>query len=172
MDMPYPPLQVANELLQAHGDVSHMKLQKLLYYANGWWLATEGQPLLNEDPEVWRYGPVFRWLYSALSRFGHSSIGGPIPPGPFAAGAQANLVGEPDEGRVRNLLNWIWVEHGQKSAAQLSEETHAPGTPWRIIAEKHGFHVPLNTPIPREMDWDYFAKLARARGYQTRPLAA
>lgn len=170
--MPHPALQVANELLQAHGDVSHMKLQKLLYYANGWWLATEGTPLLNEFPQVWRYGPVFRWLYNTLSRFGHNEIGGPVPPGPFGGGNLPTLEGVAEAPRVRALLAWIWTEHGHKTAVQLSDETHAVGTPWWIIAERHGFRVPLNTPIPPQADWDYFANLARTRGIETHPLTA
>lgn len=170
--MAYPALKVANELLAKHGDVSHMKLQKLLYYANGWWLATEGAPLLNEPPQVWRFGPVFRWLYSSLSRFGHSQIGGPVPIGPFGGGDRPTLENEDGVERVRRLLDWIWAEHGAKDAIQLSEETHAPGTPWRKIAEKHNFRVPQNTPIPPQMDWEYFANLARARGIPTKSITA
>lgn len=170
--MPLPALNVANELLTLHGDVSHMKLQKLLYYANGWWLATEGAPLLNEPPEVWRFGPVFRWLYSSLSRFGHSNIGGPVPVGPFGGGECPVLEGQADADRVRRLLEWVWQEYGGKSAIQLSEDTHAPGTPWRQIAERHNFRVPQSTPIPAKLDWEYFSKLAQARGISTKPLAA
>ena len=169
--MAYPALRVANELLQLHGDVSHMKLQKLLYYANGWWLAMEGQPLLNENPQVWRYGPVFRWLYSSLSRFGHADIGKPVPPGPFGP-QNLTLEGEQGADNVRNLLSWIWAEHGQKTAIQLSDETHAPGTPWRKIAEEHNFRVPTNTEIPPQLDWEYFASLAQVRGFSPQPLKA
>jgi uncharacterized phage-associated protein len=168
--MPLPALKAANELLKLHGDVDHMKLQKLLYYANGWWLATEGTPLLNEPPEVWRYGPVFAWLYSSLNRFGHSNIGGPVAPGPFAIANQAEV--DVPQDRLKRLLEWIWNEHGHKSAIQLSDETHAVGTPWRQIAEKHNFRIPANTPIPAKLDWEYFTKLARTRGIATQPLRA
>ena len=167
--MPHPSVQVANQLLAAHGDVSHMKLQKLLYYANGWWLATHGEPLLNEPPQVWRYGPVFRGLYGIFARFGHSSIGTPVSPGPFPNGV--NLV-EGDNGNVTPFLDWIWQEHGHKTAGQLSDETHALGTPWRQIAEKHNFRVPPNTVIEPELDYDYFANLAKVRGVPTVPLCA
>ncbi len=169
--MEYPSLQIANEILASHGDVSHMKLQKLLYYANGWWLATNGQRLLNENPQVWRYGPVYNWLYKTLSRFGHSDIGGPVKGNPFADAAERLGDGE-EQGRVRTLLDWIWGEHGTKTAIQLSEETHAPGTPWRQIAEKYKFRVPYDVDISPERDWAFFAKLAQQRGIQTVPLIA
>lgn len=169
--MSYPSIQVANELLSSHGDVSHMKLQKLLYYANGWWLATTGEPLLNEEPQVWRYGPVYQYLYRTLSRFGHQSIGGPVKGSPFVNEPERLSDGE-EEGRVRQLLDWIWDEHGAKSAMQLSDETHAPGTPWRQIAEKYNFKVPFDVDISPDRDWAFFARLAEQRGIQTVPLKA
>ncbi|MBQ1498462.1 MAG: DUF4065 domain-containing protein [Sphingomonas sp.] len=169
--MSFPALKVANELLQLHGDIDPMKLQKLLYYANGWWLATHGAPLLNENPQVWRYGPVFRGLYGAFARFGRDDIGGPVRGGPFTADPPF-LTNELDAVEARQLLAWIWDEHGSKSAIQLSDETHAPGTPWRKIAERHNFRVPEGTPIPPREDWAYFAELAQGRGVATRPLAA
>lgn len=169
--MEYPSHQIANEILAAHGDVSHMKLQKLLYYANGWWLATTGHRLLNENPQVWRYGPVFSYLYRTLSRFGHSNIGGPVKGNPFAAQPEM-LGGGAEEQQVRKLLEWIWEENSTKTAVQLSDETHALGTPWRQIAEKYNFRVPYDVEISPTMDWEFFAKLAQQRGLATVPLAA
>lgn len=170
--MPHAAIRVANELLRDHPNVDHMKLQKLLYYANGWWLATHGEPLLTEYPQVWRYGPVFRQLYSTLSRFGHSNIGGPVAVGIFGGGNQPNLDEAEDAKEIRDLLHAIWEEHGHKSAIQLSNETHGVGTPWRTIAERHNFSVPVNTPIPPQEDWAYFARLAREREIPTTPLRA
>jgi uncharacterized phage-associated protein len=169
--MAYPSIHIANELLSSHGDVSHMKLQKLLYFANGWWLATSGAPLLNESPQVWRYGPVYQYLYKIFSRFGHTNIGGPVKGNPFADEPE-KLGDSAEEQRVRQLLEWIWVEYGPKSAIQLSDETHAPGTPWRQIAEEHKFKVPFEVEISPKKDWEFFAGLAQQRGIQTVPLAA
>lgn len=160
--MSFTSLKVANELLRLHGDIDPMKLQKLLYYANGWWLATHGEPLLTEQPQVWRYGPVFRGLYGTFAKFGRENIGGPVSGGPFTPDPQF-LGDSAAEEEVRQLLKWIWDEHGNKSAIKLSDETHAPGTPWRKIAERHDFRVPEGTPIPPEADWEYFAGLAKAR---------
>jgi len=42
--------------------ISTMKLQKLLYLAQGWNLALTGKPLFREDFEAWASGPVCRTL--------------------------------------------------------------------------------------------------------------
>ncbi len=39
-------------------DVTPLKLQKLLYYCQGYALALTGKPLFPEPVEAWRYGPV------------------------------------------------------------------------------------------------------------------
>ena len=41
------------------GDIiSNLKLQKLLYYVQGFHLAIENEPLFMEDIQAWQYGPV------------------------------------------------------------------------------------------------------------------
>lgn len=172
--MAYAPIKVANEFIARFGEVApidHMKLQKLLYFTNGWYLALAGRPLLTENPQVWRYGPVFRWLYNVFSRFGRSFIREPISGNPFRGGEPDRLdqAGLDDIG---DLIDWVWGEYGGKSGIQLSDETHAPGTPWRRIAETSGFRVPLDTEIPPVEDYEYFAQLAKNRGWEPAPFAA
>lgn len=170
----FSPIAVANEFISEFGatapDLTHLKLQKLAYFSNGWWLATQGDPLLNEKPQVWRYGPVFESLYHILSRYGDMPI--KRPTGATLFDDSNPRVGGDRASEVRNLVKWIWTEYGSRSAAQLSELTHQVGTPWRNIASRRNFHVPMNTVIPPEEDWKYFARLASQRAIRTRPLTS
>ena len=161
--MQYSGIQVANELLELDPSLDHMKLQKLMYYANGWWLALRGEPLISERPQVWRYGPVFRQIYSIFSRFGHYAIGGLVKANPFANEPERVPAGIERE-NVRSFLQWILNEHGYKSAIALSDETHAVGTPWWDLAARYKFALPRNIDIPLENDRAYFLNQARARG--------
>ncbi|VEI13109.1 Uncharacterized phage-associated protein [Trueperella bialowiezensis] len=54
---------VAARILDNHGVMSTMKLQKLVFYAQAESLATTGQPLFSEDFQAWRGGPVSLALY-------------------------------------------------------------------------------------------------------------
>lgn len=169
--MQYAPLAVANELIRRHpGEVDPMKLQKLLYFANGWWLAAKGRPLLTERPQVWRYGPVFKSVYRDFSRYGRSRIPEPERRSPFDHNPPFVEGEEADE--IRRMLDWIWSGYGHRSGPDLSDETHKPGTPWRNIAERHGYTVDPGTEISTEEDWEYFARLAKARGLNVIPMAA
>ncbi|WP_377476636.1 MAG: DUF4065 domain-containing protein [Microcoleus anatoxicus] len=45
--------------------LSNHKLQKLLYYAQAWYLAFEDTPLFDEDFEAWVHGPTIPALFYA-----------------------------------------------------------------------------------------------------------
>lgn len=38
--------------------ITHLKLQKLVYYAQAWNLAHFGEPLFDEELKAWTHGPV------------------------------------------------------------------------------------------------------------------
>ncbi|WP_172119141.1 Panacea domain-containing protein [Actinomyces faecalis] len=40
-----------------------MKIQKLLYYVQGSYLVQTGRPLFPEEPQAWRFGPVYVPVY-------------------------------------------------------------------------------------------------------------
>lgn len=142
------PLAVANTFIDRYGQnggLSHMKLQKLVYYCHGWWLSHYDRPFLNERPEVWKFGPVFGGLYRELNGFGWQSISAPQAPTFYNA---PPLV---EDQNVGALIDWVWSRYGGYDAIELSEKTHSPGTPWRLIAEQHDFVVPRHTQIPDDL---------------------
>ena len=68
MSAPYSSKAVANSFLDIAeagnvNDISPMKLQKLVYYAHAWHLAFLGQPLIREEVQAWKFGPVIPDVY-------------------------------------------------------------------------------------------------------------
>jgi uncharacterized phage-associated protein len=53
-------------ILKYFGPMSHLKLQKLLFYCQAYHLAYFKEPLFNEDFEAWVHGPVCREVYNVL----------------------------------------------------------------------------------------------------------
>lgn len=78
--MAYPVLAVANKILAygasaTNGElVSNLKLQKLLYYVQGFHLAVFGEPLFEEEIEAWMYGPVVPSVYAHYQEYGNKGI--------------------------------------------------------------------------------------------------
>lgn len=161
------PIQVSNAFIERYGQQSpltHMKLQKLVFYANGWNLGITRRPLVNERAQVWRYGPVFRSLYDALTGYGNQRIDQPSRLNPFSNEIPTVPRNNTPDSQI---IDWVWQRYGGFSAAALSDQTHAPGTPWRLIAEQHNFAVPFNTDIPDELVEAYFSRLAQTEGIIT-----
>lgn len=59
-------LDVAAYILNKQGPMTHMKLQRLVYYSQAWHLVWEDKPLFAERIEAWAGGPVIPVLYEAL----------------------------------------------------------------------------------------------------------
>src|SRR4051794_31282897 len=80
--MPYSAAAVANYFIdlaaQESKTLTPMKVQKLVYYAHGWHLAITGEPLIDEQVEAWRWGPVIHSLYSCLAEHGNQAIRKPV----------------------------------------------------------------------------------------------
>jgi uncharacterized phage-associated protein len=162
MPRPYRPLALANSLIAGFGyvdGIDHMKLQKLVYLAHGWWLAYHDSAIINESPQVWRYGPVFASMYHALKGFGDHPIRLP----------QRDILNEdpPDideaDDEAFALIDWTWARYGGFSGVRLSDMTHAVGTPWRTIAEDRKYRVPSNFPIPDDIIKHYFREVEPKR---------
>ncbi len=56
---------VAERILATDPSCDKMKLHKLLYYVQGWSQAWTGHPLFHEAPEAWKFGPVYKSVYTA-----------------------------------------------------------------------------------------------------------
>ncbi len=54
---------VAAYILQKQGELTAMKLQKLVYYSQAWSLVWDEEPLFAERLEAWANGPVVPDLY-------------------------------------------------------------------------------------------------------------
>lgn len=72
--------KISRTIIKHHRDFfgespSPMKLQKLCYYSQGYFLAyNDGKALFPDDFEAWVYGPVVRDLYQKYKRFEWKAI--------------------------------------------------------------------------------------------------
>jgi len=136
--------------------ISHIKLQKLLYFAQGIHLgAFEGKPLFNNRIEAWKFGPVVPDVYhNKFKHFGNNPI------------RRDNLdivLGIDFLDRVKRLdtdklpfLNDIWETYKNFSPFELVQMTHVKGSPWYEIFETQG--RPENVEITKDAMTQYFKK--------------
>ncbi|MFC1736958.1 Panacea domain-containing protein [Candidatus Hydrogenedentota bacterium] len=102
------------------GDViSNLKLQKLVYYAQGFHLALMGRPLFKEQIKAWQHGPVIPSLYDKYKEYEARGI--PRP--------DSIDLSKYDKPTVE-LLDEVYEVFGQFSAWKLRNMTHEE-PPWK-----------------------------------------
>lgn len=108
---------VAAYILQQHGAMTAMKLQKLCYYAQAWHLVWDEQPLFDSEIQAWANGPVVVDLY----RMHRGRL--QLNAGDITGNPSSLLAGEQES--IDAVLDF----YGDKSAHDLSELTHREA-PW------------------------------------------
>ena len=157
--MPYPVKAVANyflDLAKLDGKpLNPMKIQKLIYLAHGWNLATSGNPLIYEPFKAWRYGPVVPILYSELKKYGANTIKEPV-----GGNLEPDISDYGDESSAADAcksMAAVWSTYADFSGIRLSALTHEEGSPWyRVVTEPP--NVP-NKVIPNDYIREYFIDL-------------
>jgi uncharacterized phage-associated protein len=167
VSMLYKGKSIANAFLTlANRDgyrIDPLKLQKLLYYANGYYMAEHaGQPLINEHFEAWDYGPVIPTVYYEFREYKD----GPIKRFAYTwdrSTAQMIVapqpVGDPAAGEV---ISWVWDQYKNYSGLQLSEMTHKEGSPWHNARSKPVNYRMRNERLEPTDILDYFKALGVA----------
>ena len=104
--------------------LTNLKIQKLLYYAQGFSLAIHRRPLFSEKIVRWNLGPVVIEVYEYYKQFGADSI--PKPENFDVTKFNSDEI---------YLINEVFEVYGQFSAAALVNMTHDE-PPWRSTKDR------------------------------------
>ena len=100
-----------------HGDLlSNLKLQKLVYYAQAWFLGLHGKQLFPDKIEAWVHGPVVPELYRRFRTYKWNPIT-----------ERVRCPELPKE--VKEHLNDVFDAYGRFSAWEIERITHSE-QPW------------------------------------------
>lgn len=136
------PIDVANYFLylsklKEDESVTNLKLQKLVYYAQGYYSAIFDKYLFQDDIYAWAHGPVVPDLYHFFKKYGKNSI---ETPDNFDAKCLTD--------EERELIDEVFDVYGQFSAWKLRNLTHEE-KPWMDHENDAGL-------IPKQEIKDYF----------------
>ena len=148
---------VANTLL-AYGDregipISPLKVQKLIYFAEGHSWRTRQAGLVFNSFGAWDFGPVIKVVYDAFKDLGHRPINRRATWMNFAAGGSELAATRFSEEDVRCIEQAMSI-YGPVDANILSRLSHARGGPWDIV-RRDPARFPNNL-IPRSLIAAYF----------------
>jgi len=139
---------VAAYILERHGPMTAMKLQKLVYYSQAWSLVWDEQALFPERIEAWANGPVVPALY-AKHRGKFSVDRGALPDG------NPEALGKDGTETVDGVLGF----YGPKSAEWLSDLTHKE-LPWKLARVGVGEMENSDREITLDSMAEYYTRVA------------
>lgn len=131
-------------------ELTHVALQKLLFFAHAAYLLKTRRPLASGYFEAWRYGPVHTGAYMAFNSAGSTPI-------KFRAERQDPFTGKrspipelADPGAL-SVINRVVEFQGKLSVAHLVALSQARGGPWHMVVERASNLLSLNLRIPDDM---------------------
>jgi uncharacterized phage-associated protein len=153
--MSYPASLIAFAFVKKGIDegkfVTQMKLQKLVYFAQGVHLAKYHKPLINETFQAWMYGPVIPEIYQNFKLYGSRPITDTVEFTPSPAYTPPTKL----NAEALDTINYTWEVLKDFSAMSLSNWTHQADGPWSKV------YIPdaKDTPISNNDIKQYFEKL-------------
>ena len=116
--------------------LDHLKLQKLLYYINVFWMDKFGVTATTENTEKWQLGPVIKEVYTEFK------VNGSYP----ITEVPKKIVFNQDSFFIKyesiktpalkeheaELINEVLDIYGKKGSFELVDETHEH-TPWKSL---------------------------------------
>lgn len=135
---------VAAAIIEMKPGVDQMKLQKLLYYAQGWHLAWYGSPLFGDAVEAWAFGPAIGDVYTAYKDCADEPISTP-------SGGHPEKLGE----KERKALEAVVAAYGPLSGPELAALTHQE-EPWLNAREGYEEGQRSRRAIKRDTIRRYF----------------
>ena len=106
--------------------MTNLKLQKLLYYSQGFILAILNKKLFEDPIEAWPYGPVVPTVYDIYKQYEKNPIPVEHLNGDFSIFTD----------NEKNIMTQVYSEYGQYSAWKLAEMTHEE-MPWKSTPSRH-----------------------------------
>ncbi len=119
--------------------VTQMKLQKMVYFAHGYNLAKLDEPLIKENVQAWKFGPVIPVIYNDYKLYGNlpiinfdksTSIYSWIDVSNSNLGTDA-----------KEAIDYTWRATAHLSAADLSSWTHKDGSPWQQVYSEQDMSI-------------------------------
>lgn len=158
----YDALAVANAFIdlakESGEEITHLKLQKLIYIAYGWYFVNFDIPLIKERVEAWKYGPVIRSVYDEFKTCGRNPITdyGTVVNVLETFGSDKIILDTPkiEDPEALEFIGEIWNVFGSYNGYELANSTHKEGTPWYQAKEKN-----LDI-VPDDFIKNYYKKMA------------
>ena len=144
----YSAIDIARYIIKYSNEkeyrVSNLKLQKLLYFVQAYFLISLDKPAFSERIEAWSFGPVVPVVYREFKKYGSADI---PPVGRWVFKSEHNFwdIYHDDYSYIpikkahKKIINKVVDEFSEYSAVGLMKLTHDQ-TPWKEAFNPQSYH--------------------------------
>ena len=141
-------IKIATEyIINKCKEVTHLPLQKMLYYAQGFYMAFYKVEFFESDCEAWVHGPVYREIYNQFKEYKYHTIEN-----------KNNIRLELFTNEEIEILDSVCENFGCYSGTMLESFTHDED-PWRIARGELDEKEKSDKIIEKKIINEYFAKV-------------
>ncbi|WP_313617856.1 Panacea domain-containing protein [Agrobacterium sp.] len=160
--MPYDARAVANFFIETawreKNSLTHLSLQKIIFFAHAWHLAKYGNPLIGQKFEAWQYGPVVRVVYDQLKDCKDRPIDKRLRKLDLTSGRWVEVECDFKDEEMSFLSN-LFQYYSKFHAGKLVDLTHDKEGPWEKI-----WNMSVDKAVPGMIIPDEDIKLWILRG--------
>ena len=152
--------QVVNWFLSQSNDenrITHLALQKLLYFSQGWNLALNNKCLFDDDCEAWVHGAVYRNIYDEFKQFKYNPL-------PYV---EKDVDLSPEEVTVLENVKRFYFEVYTPKTLELICHLEEP---YKIVRKGHSESNRSGEIINKQLIRDYYFDIARKYNITTESL--
>ncbi|NLR69837.1 SocA family protein [Novosphingobium sp. ERN07] len=139
--------------------MTNLALQKLLYFAHGWFYAMYDKPLVKSKFEAWKYGPVQRVIYDQFKAFRDQPIRD--VKATYIDPLTGESVYRPHnvESQHASMIELVLEQYAQYTANQLVEASHVEDGPWEYVWQQADDSIYPGMKIPDALILDHFRRI-------------
>lgn len=162
--MAYEARAIANFILD-YADmrgypITIMALLKIIFFGHGWNFARVRKPLIREPFEAWKDGPVVRIVWESFrDEAGRPITGRATRYDPVTE--ERSTVRYDLDSETASFLESIVETYADYHAFELSDMTHAKGSPWDRVWNAPGGKVRAGMVISNDEIKQYFIRSAK-----------
>lgn len=130
----------ADDIYDVYEGITHLKVQKLLYYAEGVYSAVTDNDIFKEKIMAWPHGPVVVEVYEKFSINGSKEL-------EFDNTYWKKIQQIINDNDILNILKLVYESYAGYTAWQLREKTHIAGGPWQITVDTKGMQKEIDKKL-------------------------
>lgn len=157
---PYDAREIANYLLdyadKKNVALGQISLLKLLYFCHGWYLFYKQQPLVKNEFEAWKDGPVVRVVRDAFKHHGKHKISSRAERFDLLTGEVSVVI--PDLSYAdQRFVEQIFALYEDFGPWELRDLTHEIGSPWDKLWNSQEVRARFGMRIRNEEIMEHFS---------------